>query len=77
MTMASLVKQTYPPICWLCGGSIDNDNDYSIDHVVARSKGGSVWDLDNLRPAHIKCNMSRGNRDPKRKNPLPRGSRPW
>ena len=76
MRMAALVREIYPPICWLCLTCI-NDDEYSIDHVVPRSKGGSVWDIDNLRPAHLRCNLSRGNRAPKRTRPLPNPSRPW
>ena len=77
MRMAALVKETYPPICWLCHAPITSDAEYSIDHVLPRSKGGSVWDIDNLRPAHLRCNLSRGNREPKRRTQLPPRSRPW
>lgn len=76
MSMAALVKQTYPPICWLCHLPID-DSDYSIDHVVPRSKGGDVWDIDNMRPAHLKCNMRRGNRDARTIVRVPKPSRRW
>ncbi|TAJ46284.1 MAG: HNH endonuclease [Herbiconiux sp.] len=34
----------------------------SMDHVIARSKGGT-WDVWNLKPAHFGCNSARGNRD--------------
>lgn len=77
MEMAALVKATYPPLCWLCQSPILTDAEYSIDHIVPRSKGGDVWDLDNLRPAHLRCNLSRGNRAPTRKQAIPRPSRGW
>jgi len=49
----------YGTLCWLCGlpGAT------SADHVIPRSKGGAVYDLDNLGPTHKRCNESRGNRD--------------
>jgi len=33
----------------------------SADHLLPRSKGGSN-DISNLRPAHRRCNYSRGNK---------------
>ncbi|GAA4178970.1 HNH endonuclease signature motif containing protein [Gryllotalpicola koreensis] len=53
-----LTLQTYGTVCWLCGlpGAT------SADHVIPRSKGGAVYNLDNLGPAHERCNESRGNR---------------
>ena len=49
---------SYGLICWLCGlpGAT------TADHIVPRSKGGAVYDLANLGPAHKHCNESRGNR---------------
>ncbi len=54
-----LTLATYGAVCWLCGlpGAT------SADHVIARSKGGAVYDLANLGPTHKRCNESRGNRD--------------
>lgn len=34
----------------------------TADHLVARSRGGSRYDLANARPAHLTCNSRRGNR---------------
>lgn len=55
-----LVVQTYGRTCWLCHSPILGT--VSVDHVVPRSKGGGD-DIGNLRPAHMKCNSRRGNRD--------------
>ena len=54
-----LTLAEYGTVCCLCGlpGAT------SADHVIPRSKGGAVYDLRNLGPAHKRCNESRGNRD--------------
>ena len=67
------VKATYGETCHLCGGQIETGQ-WSIDHVVPRSKGGTN-DLWNLRPAHKRCNYRKGNRTPT--TPPPRSSRKW
>jgi 5-methylcytosine-specific restriction endonuclease McrA len=57
----SYVEQTlatYGRVCWLCGLPGAN----TADHIIPRSKGGAVYDLRNLGPAHKPCNESRGNR---------------
>lgn len=67
--LAARVVAEYGPRCWLCGKAIavelprTSPRGLSIDHVVPRSKGGSNA-LANLRPAHLRCNISRGNRPP-------------
>jgi hypothetical protein len=48
--------------CWLCSLPIADRRDLHMDHVIPWSKGGSD-DADNLRPAHAKCNVSRGNKE--------------
>jgi len=54
----------YGTVCWLCGKPIDmlaprrSPLGLSIDHVIPRSKGGSD-SIDNLRPSHFRCNVSR------------------
>lgn len=45
-------------ICALCGLPGAD----SADHIKPRSKGGAVYDLANLQPAHRRCNLARGNR---------------
>ena len=53
-------------VCHLCGASIPTQASYpnpftrSVDHIIPVSKGGSDG-LDNLAPAHLKCNSDRGN----------------
>lgn len=47
----------YGTVCHLCGG----EGADTKDHLVPRSLGGTDA-LDNLRPAHMKCNSKRGNR---------------
>lgn len=57
-------------VCWLCGLPIDFDAaprstwSPSVDHIVARDKGGEPYDRDNLRAAHYGCNSARRERDP-------------
>jgi 5-methylcytosine-specific restriction endonuclease McrA len=54
----ALTLQTYGTVCWLCrlpGAD-------SADHIIPLSKGGAVFDIMNLGPAHRRCNFSRGNR---------------
>ncbi|WP_375544243.1 HNH endonuclease [Pseudoclavibacter albus] len=55
----ALTLAHYGTTCWLCGlpGAT------TADHVIPRSRGGAVYDLANLAPAHKRCNESRGNRD--------------
>lgn len=62
-----VVIDVYGIRCWLCGKGIDlalfhpHPGSFSIDHVVPRSKGGSNH-ISNLRPAHRRCNLRRGDR---------------
>lgn len=64
---ARLVVAEYGTRCHLCGQSIDltvshpDPKSLSIDHLVPQSRGGSHA-LENLRPAHLGCNASRGAR---------------
>ncbi|WP_230972923.1 HNH endonuclease, partial [Gulosibacter hominis] len=55
----ALTLATYGTTCWLCGLPGAD----SADHVIPRSKGGAVYDLRNLAPAHKRCNLARGARD--------------
>lgn len=54
--------------CWLCGHNIGYELDarhplsFTLDHEVPLSKGGSLLDRANARPAHRRCNSSRGAR---------------
>lgn len=54
--------------CGICGADVDRTLRYpdpgsaSLDHVVPLSKGG-VHAPDNVRCSHLRCNVSRGNRE--------------
>ena len=43
--------------CYLCGGQADQ-----VDHLIARSKGGDVFDDDNLMAICGRCNRAKGSR---------------
>lgn len=47
-------------VCHLCGGRVER-GDVHIDHVEPRSKGGATT-LANLKVAHSRCNLRKGNR---------------
>lgn len=63
--LMELTYSTYEPWCHLCTKWIDvnltGNWGPSVDHVIPRSHGGSD-DIDNLRPAHMLCNATRGNK---------------
>jgi 5-methylcytosine-specific restriction endonuclease McrA len=44
--------------CHICGGSIETDEAWQADHVLARSSGGK-YSLENYLPAHALCNNYR------------------
>ena len=52
--------------CWLCGQLVDPDLRHpdpwsaTIDEIVPVSRGGSPYDRDNCRLAHLRCNQRRG-----------------
>jgi len=54
--------------CQLCGEVIDRDaparssHSATVDHIVAVLDGGSWYELDNLRAAHLVCNSVRANK---------------
>lgn len=53
--------------CWLCAEPIDREATWpaplsrSVDHVVPLSKGGAHA-LSNVRAAHLRCNLVKGDR---------------
>lgn len=55
--LTKLTLSEYGTTCHICG----NDGANSADHLVPRSLGGSDA-IENLRPAHTRCNSARGNR---------------
>lgn len=67
------VRQAYGSVCWLCGRQIP-EGEFSVDHLLLRSRGGSD-EIENLRPAHGRCNSRRGNRGIVR--PISPTSREW
>jgi 5-methylcytosine-specific restriction endonuclease McrA len=61
-------------VCHLCGMPGAD----TIDHIVPRALGGTD-DIDNLVPAHKRCNSSRGAlpmADWRRRHPLPSRASP-
>ena len=69
--------------CWLCGHDIGYGLDakhpmsFTLDHLVPLSRGGQLLDKANARPAHRRCNSSRGNRTTAPKAAPQRASRRW
>lgn len=53
-------------VCYLCGAPVDKALPGSspmgptVDHMVARASGGSLYDLSNLHLAHQICNSRKG-----------------
>jgi 5-methylcytosine-specific restriction endonuclease McrA len=64
----AIVINTHGRVCHLCRGSI-LPAELSIDHVVPRSRGGSDA-VENLRPAHIRCNRIKDNLMPETKGAM-------
>lgn len=70
--VAELKRQSQ--VCWLCLEAIDmslefpDPGSFSADHVIPLSEldedDPRRTKLSNLRPAHLGCNSSRGNRNP-------------
>lgn len=47
-------------VCYLCGKMIEKQKDFSLDHVVPKSRGGAD-DESNWKPAHKNtCNSRKG-----------------
>lgn len=61
------VSRGHPP-CHLCHEPIDytlrspDPYSFEIDHVIPRDKGGTDT-LDNVAPAHRRCNRTKSNSD--------------
>ncbi|HEU5085714.1 MAG TPA: hypothetical protein VFU14_20400 [Acidimicrobiales bacterium] len=72
------VLARYGAVCWLCDQPIDlhlrypDPWSYSPDHVVNICDGGAPYDVANGRPAHLRCNLSRGAADGNRRRKLTR-----
>lgn len=63
------------PVCVLCHKPIDislpmkdpdtgawNGLAVEVDHIVPRSRGGALYELDNLQLSHSACNRKKGAR---------------
>lgn len=56
------------PYCAICHGYIDitlpafEPLAVEVDHIVPRSRGGAIYDVENLQLTHSKCNRKKGNR---------------
>lgn len=75
--MGKLVRATYGETCWLCGVWI-RPGQFSVDHVLPKSTHPHLmWELGNMRPAHLRCNKKRGTKTPRATAPLPMPSRNW
>lgn len=54
------------PVCAICHISIDlqapafSPNAVEVDHIVPRSRGGAIYELDNLQLTHSRCNRKKG-----------------
>lgn len=69
------VQARYGWVCWICGTTIDR-SEYSVDHLIPQSHDATLtWNVEFMRPAHRRCNSSRGNRRPRTSKP--KRSREW
>lgn len=56
------------PVCSICHGLIDLEAPpfsplaVEVDHIVPRSRGGAMYEVDNLQLTHSKCNRKKGAR---------------
>lgn len=56
------------PVCSICNTYIDLEAPafsplaVEVDHIVPRSRGGSLYDLENLQLTHSRCNRKKGAR---------------
>lgn len=56
-----LLLAEYGMVCHICTKPIATRSDLHFDHVIPLAKGG-VHAASNIRPAHAKCNLSKGAR---------------
>jgi 5-methylcytosine-specific restriction endonuclease McrA len=55
-------------VCYFCGEYINMDLhhydkwSFTVQHIVPVSRGGGVADIENMAPAHRRCNAQEGNR---------------
>lgn len=59
---------TLDPVCAICHKYIDLEAPafsplaVEVDHIVPRSRGGALYELDNLQLSHSQCNRKKGAR---------------
>lgn len=57
-------------VCWICETAVDQELQYpdpfsaSLDHVIPLKHGGR-HELENVKLAHLRCNVRRGAADPR------------
>ncbi len=72
----AIVLATHGNVCHLCGQPVRLDvgpnhpHAYQVDHLIPLIRGG-VDTVDNMRPAHRLCNLTKG------RGRLPEPSRRW
>jgi 5-methylcytosine-specific restriction endonuclease McrA len=71
------VEHAYGRTCWICGHPIEGQ--ISIDHVIPRKHLPKErwYDLELLRPAHLRCNLKRGTKNAAAVNTQRKPSRSW
>ena len=57
--MRILIARGILPRCAACGKPIMTIQDFSWDHLIARSKGGPDL-IGNVAPMHVGCNVEKG-----------------
>ena len=64
--LSTRLRLELPPVCWLCGGSIDrtlkptHKLSWTLDHVKSAVDYPELaLDPSNCRPAHRKCNSAK------------------
>lgn len=55
-----LITHGQYPVCPACNQPITSTQDFTWDHIVPESKGGSD-DISNMVPMHAHCNEIKGN----------------
>ena len=76
------MAQQLPLQCWRCGYWINTIDDLTIGHLIEVDVAPHLmWDDDNIRPEHRRCNFAAGaaygNRKRGRGRARPATSRVW